>query len=143
MFKRSLLYPFLLVAAHGDSESDGLVDEPKSMIVRRAEKWLDGEAPERFHVIDLCRALGLPLRTVQRAFNEVLGVGPAHYLAFYRLRKVRQVLLNCDPIATRLADVALDHGFWELGRFAGLYRRTFGEKPSETLRRRGRAAPVA
>jgi hypothetical protein len=29
------------------------------------------------------------------------------------------------------------HGIWELGRFAGSYRRQFGESPSDTLYRRG------
>jgi transcriptional regulator GlxA family with amidase domain len=27
------------------------------------------------------------------------------------------------------------HGFWEVGRFSTAYRQTFGEPPSETLRR--------
>jgi AraC family ethanolamine operon transcriptional activator len=140
--KRSLLYPFLLIAAHGESEPDGLAPEPKTTIVRRAERWLDDEPPERLHVIDLCLALGVPLRTLQRAFQETLGVGPAHYLTFYRLHKVRGVLLNSDPTDTRVTDVAIDHGFWELGRFAGLYRRTYGERPSETLRRRAVARQI-
>lgn len=134
--KRTLLYPYLLVTAHGESEPDGLALEANSATVRRAEDWLDGAAPERLHVIDLCLALGLPLRTVQRAFQVTVGVGPAHYLMYYRLHKVRQCLLTCDPTTTRVTDVALDHGFWELGRFSGVYRRTYGERPSDTLRRR-------
>lgn len=136
MLKRSLLYPYLLVAAHGSSERNGLAFEANASIVRRAEAWMDKEPPTRLHVIDLCLALGHSLRTVQRAFHETLGVGPAHYLAFYQLSKVRQILMTCDPMIERVSHVALDHGFWELGRFAGLYRKTYGEKPSETLRRR-------
>jgi AraC-like DNA-binding protein len=31
--------------------------------------------------------------------------------------------------------VALYYGFAHLGRFAGEYRKAFGESPSETLRR--------
>lgn len=123
LLKRSLLFPYLLVAANGESEPDGLAPEPKATTVRRAEKWLDGEPPERLHVIDLCIALGLSLRTVQRAFQETVGMGPARYLTYYRLHNVRRFLASCDPTVTRITDVALDHGFWELGRFAGLYRR--------------------
>ncbi len=136
LLKRSLLYPYLLVAAYGESSPDGLAVEPKSATVRRAEDWLDGAQPQRLHVIDLCMGLGLPLRTVQRAFQDTVGMGPAHYLMYYRLHKVREALLHCDPTTARVTDVALDHGFWELGRFAGFYRRTYGERPSETLRRR-------
>jgi hypothetical protein len=32
--------------------------------------------------------------------------------------------------------VAIEHGFLELGRFAGEYQKLFGEKPSQTLKRR-------
>jgi len=39
--------------------------------------------------------------------------------------------LPLEPIQ-RLA-IALDNGFWELGRFAVEYKRLFGESPSETL----------
>jgi AraC family ethanolamine operon transcriptional activator len=140
MLTRSLVYPYLLVAAHGEREPGNCTSEPKSTVVQRAENWLDGEPPERLHAIDLCHALGLPLRTVQRAFHETLGIGPAHYVMRYRLHKARQILLACDPMKTRVTDVALDHGFWELGRFAGLYRKTYGERPSETLNRRGGGA---
>lgn len=69
-------------------------------------------------------------------------MGPARYLTYYRLHKVRQLLKSCDPTTTKVTDVALDHGLWELGRFAGLYRRTYGERPSDTLRRRT-GAPLA
>lgn len=136
LLKRALAYPYLLVAAYGLPERGDIVHETKATIVRRAEAWLDSEPPETVHVIDLCRALGLPLRSVQRAFHETLGIGPAHYLLRYRLHAVRQTLLHCDPFTTKVTDVALDHGFWELGRFAGIYGKTYGERPSETLRRR-------
>jgi len=134
--KRALAYPYLLVAAYGHPEPGDPVHETKASIVRRAEAWLDNEPRQSVHVIDLCRALGFPLRTVQRAFHETLGIGPAHYLTRYRLHAVRQVLLQCDPFTAKVSDIALDHGFWELGRFADIYRETYGERPSETLRRR-------
>ena len=35
----------------------------------------------------------------------------------------------------QIADVAYAHGFYELGRFAAVYARMFGERPSETLSR--------
>jgi AraC family ethanolamine operon transcriptional activator len=140
MLKRALIYPYLLVAAHGATERGSRVDQTQATIVRRAEAWLDGEVPQSIHTIDLCHALGLPLRSVQRAFQETLGIGPAHYLAHYRVHKIRQVLLSCNPFDTHVSDVALDHGFWELGRFARFYRQTYGENPSATIRRRRQEA---
>jgi Helix-turn-helix domain len=34
-----------------------------------------------------------------------------------------------------VAQTAMDHGFWELGRFSTQYHSLFGESPSATLRR--------
>lgn len=50
-------------------------------IVRSIEDWVDGQPPETIQLADLCRALHLSRRTLQRAFTEVLGIGPARYLA--------------------------------------------------------------
>ena len=102
-------------------------------IVRSVEDWVDGHSPETIQLADLCRALRLSRRTLQRAFTEVLGMGPARYLTLKRLTAVRAELRQSDPAAATVTDIALRYGFWELGRFARDYRRTFGESPSETL----------
>jgi transcriptional regulator GlxA family with amidase domain len=46
-----------------------------------------------------------------------------------------------EPRKVRLTvtGVATEHGFYQLGRFAAIYRETFGEAPSDTLRAAGRA----
>jgi tetratricopeptide (TPR) repeat protein len=51
-----------------------------------------------------------------------------------RLTRARQQLLQAGAEAT-VTDVAAANGFSQLGRFAGHYRRTFGEPPSVTIRR--------
>ena len=133
--KRAMLFPFLLAAAFDKSHASYDTTQSHEKIVRRSELWIEDQPPETLHVIDLCLALGLPLRTVQRAFHQSLGIGPAHYLKFYQLSRVHEALLSRDPADTRIADIAVDHGFWELGRFAGSYRAVYGERPSDTLKR--------
>jgi AraC-like DNA-binding protein len=104
-------------------------------IVRRVEDWVDGQSPETIQIADLCRALRVSRRTLQRAFTETLGMGPARYLALKRLVAARAALRQGDPATTTVTDTAIRYGFWELGRFARDYRQTFGESPSETLTR--------
>jgi transcriptional regulator GlxA family with amidase domain len=56
------------------------------------------------------------------------------YLRRVRLQKVREELLRDS--ADGVTDIATRWGFEHLGRFAGAYRRRYGETPSETRRRR-------
>jgi len=62
-------------------------------------------------------------------------MSPIRYLLLRRLREVRRALRDADPNMAKVAEIAQRFGFWELGRFAGRYRATFGESPSTTLRR--------
>jgi AraC family ethanolamine operon transcriptional activator len=47
----------------------------------------------------------------------------------------RRALGFGSPFTTTVTEIAIDHGFGELGRFAIEYRALFGESPSESLRR--------
>jgi len=66
---------------------------------------------------------------------EFLGVSPMRYLLLRRLNKARSALRRADPSTMSVAEVARNHQFLELGRFAVTYRTTFGESPSVTLQR--------
>jgi AraC family ethanolamine operon transcriptional activator len=77
--------------------------------------------------------LGVSRRSLHRAFHDTLGVGPVAYLRLRRLSSVRRALRR--PLHTSVTQAALDHGFTDLGRFAGYYHEIFGEKPSQTRRR--------
>jgi AraC family ethanolamine operon transcriptional activator len=107
-----------------------------AVIVRKVEDWVSERRPESIHISDLCKALYVSRRTLQRAFTETLGMGPAHYLMLKRLSAVRFVLRTADPQTTSVTKVATEHGFWELGRFTLMYKRMFGERPSDTLNQR-------
>ena len=86
---------------------------------------------------DLCVACDVPRRTLNHAFQQVLGMGPVTYLRRLRLNQVRRSLeqsrANGDPKS--VTEIALDHGFWHLGRFSSQYRELFGESPRERARR--------
>lgn len=84
---------------------------------------------------DLCLATGLNQRTLLRAVRTTHGMTPCHYLRALRLEEARAALSSNAAPAASVTEVALRCGFRELGRFSVEYRATFGESPSETLRR--------
>jgi len=103
--------------------------------VRRAVEFLHDQPEPDVTIPALCAVAGVSERTLEYGFREHLGVTPQRYLKLVRLNGARRDLLRASPSATTVTDVALGWGFLELGRFAGEYRRFFGELPSETLRR--------
>jgi transcriptional regulator GlxA family with amidase domain len=50
-----------------------------------------------------------------------------------RLAAARRCLLKAEPGMT-VGRAAAEAGFFQFGRFAGSYRKAFGELPSATLR---------
>jgi len=110
--------------------------EQRLRIVRNAARHLAANPGEAVTVRDLCRAVGVSIRTLQYAFREHLGVSPKTYINSLRLNTAHQELRSARPGATCVADVANGLGFWHMGQFAADYRRYFGENPSRTLCRR-------
>lgn len=104
-------------------------------IVRGAEDFLEsGGARQAVQIEDICVALNISRRTLYRAFHDLLDVSPKAYLRLKNMSAARARLLDAGNRPTTVTQVALDQGFWELGRFSGAYRAMFGEAPSETLR---------
>lgn len=91
-------------------------------------------------VTELARRSGVPERSLRTAFQSCYGLSPTTFLRICRLHQARQLLGSSCPDQTTVTEVAFGLGFWDLGRFAGAYRRLFGELPSDTLRRPARAS---
>ena len=79
---------------------------------------------------------GVPRRTLNHAFQQVLGMGPVTYWRRLRLNQVRRSLreLRANAEPKSVTEIALDHGFWHLGRFSSQYRELFGNSPRESTR---------
>lgn len=102
----------------------------------RALSYLWSRNPLEVTLPSLCKAAAMSQRTLERAFQEAFDMTARDYLKIRRLHAVRRRLLVARKGEVRVADVAYSHGFYELGRFAAVYARMFGERPSETLSRR-------
>jgi AraC-like DNA-binding protein len=83
---------------------------------------------------EICEQIGISDRTLRLACQEQLGMSPTQYVIRRRMWSVRRALQKADPKVTHVTEIATEHGFWELGRFAVKYRQIFGETPSVTLR---------
>jgi len=77
-------------------------------------------------------AVGISARTICPAFQASRGHTPMAFVKALRLGRAQTMLREARTTAT-VADVAYSSGFRSHGRFAGEYKRRFGELPSETL----------
>jgi AraC-like DNA-binding protein len=134
------LFALLLAAirAPGPFDPQGLYRTQRaySRIVAAAEQRVLAKPAERVRVPELCRAANTSERTLDAAFRRVTGLSPVQYLIRMRLHRVRAALLAAAPGSTTVSAEALTWGFRHFGEFSRTYTRCFGERPSETLRRR-------
>ena len=85
---------------------------------------------------DLASRIGTSPRTLQTAVQAVFGVSLHRYVRLTRLWSAHcRLQSGCRSVKA----AALENGFWHMGDFSRLYKRTFGETPSVTLERTRRA----
>jgi AraC family ethanolamine operon transcriptional activator len=111
-------------------------------IVGKVENYLEACGSRPVHISEICCEVHVSRRTLHRAFHDAIGIGPVAFLRCRRLCSVHSVLRSSDPEATTIADVAMDQGFLNPGRFSGYYHQLFDEYPSETLASFDTAAPA-
>jgi AraC-like DNA-binding protein len=105
-----------------------------TLIVARFRRVLEAQGDRPLHMLEVSERIGVSGRILRLACQEQLGMSPFQYVMLRRMQAVRRVLQKADPKVTHVTDVATEHGFWELGRFAVKYRQFFGEMPSVTLK---------
>ncbi|WP_439693725.1 helix-turn-helix transcriptional regulator [Curtobacterium sp. SP.BCo] len=108
--------------------------------LRRAIHYVHEHAADELEVADIAAGADLSERGLQDLFRRRLAVTPMQYLREVRLDRVHLELTARRTGIVTVGDVARRWRFAHLGRFAAAYRRRFGETPSESLRRSGRAA---
>jgi len=108
---------------------------PRQPIMQRFEQMLAERQDEPLYITEVCAGIGVSDRTLRLHCQEQLGMSPHQYLWLRRMNLARRALALADATARTVTEIANDHGFAELGRFAVAYRKLFGESPSVTLRR--------
>jgi AraC-like DNA-binding protein len=119
----------------GARERDRAAVRRHQQIMARLESALREGGEPILSMSGLCGAVGAGERTLHEVCMHFVGMPPMRYAKMRRLSATREELLAADPRAAMVTEIAMRHGFWELSRFSLAYRETFGETPSETLRR--------
>ena len=101
---------------------------------RMVEEWIDAHLADPITLGSLCAVAGIGDRYLESAFRAHRGETPLQFVTSRRLARVRRGLLE-SRTGNSVAQFAHEAGFVHLGRFSALYRSSYGESPSATLRR--------
>ena len=132
-WKRTIIECMTVTISSALPADDGGHLNSAMKLVRSVEDYLQTTGDRPMHISEICSRLCLSRRSLHRAFHEVFGIGPVTFLRQKRLCAVHSILKRGSPETTTVAQVAIEQGFIELGRFSQYYRMMFGESPSQTL----------
>jgi AraC-like DNA-binding protein len=109
---------------------------PGRRTVRHALDYIERHLSEQITMSEIAEHVGASIRSVQQGFRDELGVTPMTFLRDRRLERAREDLADAEPSdGVTVTMVAERWGFTHLSSFAVLYRKRWGESPSQTLRR--------
>jgi len=135
-FQQSVIEAFIAGIVEEVSEERDERHRCGAELVRDVEDYVDSVEIDRpVHISELCSDLQVSRRTLHRAFQQTLGMGPSAYPRLPRLSAVHHALMAANPVYGSVTQAALDYGFTDLGRFAAAYKKMFGELPSQTRRK--------
>jgi AraC-like DNA-binding protein len=117
-----------------DVLEDSAARRRHQLIMRRFHRVVEENPDTALYIPEICAAIGVSQRTLYSCCEEYLRMGPKRYLLLRRMNLARRELRKAVPSLNGVTEIATKYGFWEFGRFAGLYKSIFGEKPSDTLR---------
>ncbi len=101
--------------------------------INRARDFIEAHLTEPISIGKVSEYSATSVSKLERIFRRELQMSPSQYILARRLAAVNRDLHRSRSNGMRIAQIAMDHGFHHLGRFAGAYRAHFGELPSETI----------
>ncbi|MBJ7385752.1 MAG: helix-turn-helix domain-containing protein [Mycolicibacterium sp.] len=102
--------------------------------LKRAMWFINGKVDGDIGIQEIADAVHLSPRAVQYLFRRHLDTTPTEYVRRLRLHRAHQDLLAGNNGTTTVSAIAQRWGFAHTGRFAVLYRQTYGQSPHQTLR---------
>jgi AraC-like DNA-binding protein len=133
--EHALMHAMIMCMTDGGPVEMGVAARQHLAILARFEDFVAANDNRPLYLAEICAAAGASGRMLRMCCQEHLGMGPVRYLWLRRMHLARRALIEATPLTTTVARIAMDYGFWELGRFAVKYRELFGEAPSASLLR--------
>jgi AraC-like DNA-binding protein len=102
----------------------------------RVVQYVDDNIRHDITAERLAQHAGLSVRSLYMLFEKSARMTPKAYIRKKKLEHVYSTLMDPASRVANVTAVALEFGFTHLGRFAELYRQTFGMLPSTSLKTR-------
>ncbi len=132
-----LLINAMLALPH--NKMDKLHEDRSSVVapavVCRAEEYMRAHLKNPITISDLIQICDCSRNVLFSAFRSTRGYTPMEFLTEQRLHHAREQLLKSNYNAS-VSAIAADGGFVSPSWFSQVYKKRFGELPSETLRKR-------
>jgi AraC-like DNA-binding protein/ligand-binding sensor protein len=112
-------------------------------LVRKAREYIEQHKMEPLSLAAVAQASGASMFHVCKVFKKTTGLKFTDYVGRVRLEDAKTQLLNPNH---RISEIAYDVGFQSLTQFNRMFKRVFGQSPSEfrahlnTQKRRAKAA---
>ena len=104
----------------------GRISPHADELVLEAQGWLLERLDGTPGMEDLAQHLGLSTRSLQRRFQQALGISPRQYLQDQRLQLARDLLRHSN---LAIGEVAMRCGFHDASYFSAQFRRQLGQTP--------------
>lgn len=101
-------------------------------VFQRCADFINEHLSEDLTLLDISKAAGMSIRSVQLLFRRYVNMTITEYLTNRRLEKAHQLLKSKSKIS--IQEVAFAVGVPNLSYFGRLYKRKYGEAASVTLR---------
>lgn len=135
-FSAQVIHALLRCIALGSSDaarrSRGRPIVSRNEIISRSVQHIQRSIRGEATIGELTLSARTSQRSLNRAFDEIFGMGPQQYYMIERLHVIRRALREARPGDT-VTLICSRFGVWDLGRFAGMYRKIFGIHPSVEL----------
>lgn len=101
----------------------------------RIADYIEEHLKKDISVEQLAQLARMSPRSLYSLFERKVGTTPKSYIRQKKLEQIHGRLSDPAAKVRNITEIAMDYGFLHLGRFSESYKSTFGELPSDTLRR--------